>query len=275
MKKMVHVKELNNTNEADELCVFCGNKLKEKNANLMGKVSCINCYVLWKRNMEKCCGPNCNRVGEKVKNFMKNRQFCTTCYFRLQRKKFSEKDILNSIATKESNNLFKVEKKIGDGAQGVVYKAKDMYGRLVAIKKIDMKETSIIIIINDELIITKKNINVNVIKFLSSYQVDGEVWMITEYHPYSLFGILKKVQLQESDVATVLRDVANGLLYLHSTNIIHRDIKSNNIVISVHGVAKIIDFGASICLLKSVPYRKTIVGTTDFMVSRECDKYQK
>lgn len=258
--------QVHEVDEADDKCLFCN--MRKNNAKVIGSGSCINCYVLWKRNLEKCCGPNCNRTGDKVKNFMKNRQFCTTCYFKLQRKQFSEKDILESIAVKDNNvnNLFKIERKIGSGAQGVVYKAENKYGQAVAIKKIDMKETAIRFI-NDELIITKRNVNENVIRFLSSYQIDGEVWMITEYQPYSLWNILKKVQLQENDVAAVLRDVANGLFYLHSTQIIHRDIKSDNIVISENGVVKIVDFGASICLIKSISTRKTIVGTTDFMVN--------
>lgn len=254
-------------------CVFCN--IKENNAYIVGKASCINCFIQWRRNIDKCNGPNCNRTGEKVKNFMKNRQFCTTCYFKLQRKQFSEKDILLSIAIKNNNvnSLFKVEKKIGSGAQGTVYKAKDLEGRAVAIKKIDMKETPARFI-NDELIITKKNVNVNIIKFLSSYSVDGEVWMMTEYHPYSLLNILKIVQLQENDVATILRDVANGLHYLHTIRIIHRDIKPDNIVISVDGVVKIVDFGASICLIKNLPTRKSIVGTTDFMVNLKLQLFE-
>lgn len=176
--------------------------------------------------------------------------------------------MLHSLSTNivEISSLYEVETTIGEGGQGTVYKAKDKENNTVALKKIVISETELSFI-NDELLISKKNMHPNILCHFNSYCDGGNVWMVMEYHAYSILDILNRVQLERGDIATMVRDVATGLEYLHELKLIHRDIKADNILISENGVCKIIDFGLSAYLRGADNYRQSLVGTTDFMVS--------
>eukprot|EP01089_Gocevia_fonbrunei_P022219 TRINITY_DN88_c0_g1_i3.p1 TRINITY_DN88_c0_g1~~TRINITY_DN88_c0_g1_i3.p1 ORF type:complete len:106 (-),score=12.18 TRINITY_DN88_c0_g1_i3:28-345(-) len=66
-------------------------------------------------------------------------------------------------------------------------------------------------------------------------------------------------QLTELQIAAVLRDSVKGLVYLHNSKIIHRDMKAANILINEQGVCKLADFGVS--AKQETSKNQTVVGT--------------
>jgi len=115
----------------------------------------------------------------------------------------------------------------------------------------------------------------NVVSCLSSFVVEEELWLVMpllsggscsavlRQHPEFKLGIK-----DEALLATILRDVLQGLMYFHKSGRIHRDIKSGNVLLSQDGVAKISDFGVSGSLIEN-GYKKnnrlTFTGTPCWM----------
>lgn len=263
MKKIVEKKRKENV----DICCFCSVE-RSICAKIGHTKCCINCYVKWTREFERCCGPGCPRTGKMVKNFKRNRRFCNRCVKKIQDNKITEKQMLESLSTSIQNidELYEIEKKLGEGGQGTVYKAKDKENNIVALKKLIVSKSNLIFL-NDEMLISKKTLNPNILRYHDIYFDRKNIWMVMEYHPFSLMKIVHTIQLEEGDVATIVRDIASGLNYLHNIKLVHRDIKPDNIVISHNGVCKIIDFGMSAYLRGADNSRRSEVGTIDFMVS--------
>jgi serine/threonine protein kinase len=72
--------------------------------------------------------------------------------------------------------------------------------------------------------------------------------------------------LKEDQIAYILQQSLQGLLYLHSMNIIHRDVKAGNILLDGLGAVKIADFGVSEQLSDAVSRSDTRIGTPLWMV---------
>lgn len=83
----------------------------------------------------------------------------------------------------------------------------------------------------------------NIVQYYSSHRVDKELWMVMEYLGGGcLTEILEQfedVQMNESQIAWVCKQVLQGLQFIHSKHRIHRDIKSDNILLGVEGEVKI------------------------------------
>lgn len=72
-------------------------------------------------------------------------------------------------------------------------------------------------------------------------------------------------QIPESVIAYILKEILTGLDSLHSRRQLHRDLKSDNILLSLNGDVKIADFGFAIQLTKEILNRKSLVGTPAWM----------
>lgn len=98
--------------------------------------------------------------------------------------------------------------------------------------------------LRQEIDILRKLYHENVIQFLDSFETSTEFCLVTELAPGQLYEILEDdKKLPESEIKNIARQLVSGLFYLHSNNIIHRDIKPQNVLISANGIIKICDFG--------------------------------
>lgn len=242
-------------------CVFCQDR--KASAYIAETRCCINCFVKWKREYGKCCGPGCKNSGSSVKNTIDSKRFCTKCYMRFERKKISDLDVLKSLVNSDENGYKGYEplqKICDDCTNSVVYKTTERKSNdTVAIKVITVREKATnACVINDEIIFLKKYRHPNIVKFIDSFYLTKEVWIVMEYLPYSLSDIVGKYVFKSGEIAKVCSDVLDGLKYLHAMNIVHRDLKSNNIGITGDGVVKLIDFGCSVLLKRKQPLRRSV-----------------
>lgn len=139
---------------------------------------------------------------------------------------------------------------IGEGTYGSVWLARAPNGTKVALKKIrkEKKEGFPITAIREIKILKQlKHPNIVVLKDVVSSHMpgkEGDVFMCFQFCDHDLTGLLEsKVHLSDALVKYYLRGILEGLLYLHKSMILHRDIKGANILISNNGEVRIADLG--------------------------------
>jgi p21-activated kinase 1 len=157
--------------------------------------------------------------------------------------------------------------KIGQGASGGVFRAENLStGLFMALKQVALKYQVRKDAILNELHVLMTVEHPNIVRFFEAFLWEGDLWMVLEYmEGGSLAGLLRALYLTETQIATVLKQVLQGLAHLHSQNIIHRDIKSDNILLTRTGQIKITDFGFSAPAGEALPRRCSMVGTPYWM----------
>uniref|UniRef100_A0A8C7CJK7 Serine/threonine-protein kinase TAO3 n=1 Tax=Oncorhynchus kisutch TaxID=8019 RepID=A0A8C7CJK7_ONCKI len=140
---------------------------------------------------------------------------------------------------------------IGHGSFGAVYFARNSYSKeVVAIKKMSYngKQTTekwqdII----KEVKFLEQLHHPNTIEYKGCYLKDNTAWLVMEYCLGSASDLLEvhKKPLQEVEIAAITHGALQGLAYLHSRNMIHRDVKAGNILLTEPGLVKLADFGSA------------------------------
>ncbi|KAB5572044.1 HAL protein kinase [Coniochaeta sp. 2T2.1] len=85
----------------------------------------------------------------------------------------------------------------------------------------------------------------NVIETLDIVQEKGKWYEVMEYAPYDLFAIVMTGKMSREEITCCFLQMLSGVTYLHSMGLAHRDMKLDNVVVSEHGILKIIDFGSA------------------------------
>lgn len=118
---------------------------------------------------------------------------------------------------------------------------------MVAIKQIHLRRQVRKDLIVDEVHMGKEDqVHKNMVQHIESYIWKNDVWIVMEYmEGGSLTDIVTQNYMAEREIAAVCREALQGLNHLHSRGIIHRDIKSDNILIGKQGQIKLCTFVAS------------------------------
>ncbi|KAL5033812.1 hypothetical protein BDEG_21814 [Batrachochytrium dendrobatidis JEL423] len=177
-------------------------------------------------------------------------------------------DVLKSIVSKEDPlKLYTKIKNIGHGASGSVYLAKhNTTGAIVAIKDMIMPRQPRKDMIVNEILVMKECQHPNIVNYIDSFLVRESLWVLMEYMEGGMLtDIIDKHTFTESQISSICLETLRGLYHLHTRNIIHRDIKSDNILLDRKGQVKISDFGYSAKLMNDRSRRATMVGTPFWM----------
>ncbi|XP_053860021.1 serine/threonine-protein kinase PAK 1-like, partial [Vidua macroura] len=117
-----------------------------------------------------------------------------------------------------------------------------------------------------ELMVMKTNKNPNLVNYLDSYLVDGQLWLVMEYMDGgTLSDVISETYLSEDEMAAISRECLQGLDFLHSNHVIHRDVKSSNILLRTDGSVKLADSGLFAQLTPEQSRRSSVAGTSGWM----------
>ncbi|ANZ74927.1 BA75_02981T0 [Komagataella pastoris] len=178
---------------------------------------------------------------------------------------------LRSVVVHDTDPVpyFQMIEKAGQGASGSVYLAKSKRTNSnVAIKQIDLQKQARKELIVNEILVMKDSRHKNIVNFLEAYLRNSyELWVVMEYmEGGSLTDIIENNNsLKESQIATICLETVKGLQFLHRKHIIHRDIKSDNVLLDSQGNVKLTDFGFCAKLTDQKTKRATMVGTPYWM----------
>ncbi|RFU81774.1 ste ste20 paka kinase [Trichoderma arundinaceum] len=192
---------------------------------------------------------------------------------------------LKEAVSKEDPNLsYSKQKKIGQGASGSVYVAKikdtavgiarDFLRQQgpraqVAIKQMDLAHQPRKELIVNEIMVMKDNRHKNIVNFLDAFlrNNNAELWVVMEFmEGGALTDVIdNNPSISEEQISTICHETCRGLQHLHAQSIIHRDIKSDNVLLDARGNVKITDFGFCAKLTEAKSKRATMVGTPYWM----------
>ncbi|EJT97097.1 Pkinase-domain-containing protein [Dacryopinax primogenitus] len=176
---------------------------------------------------------------------------------------------MRAVVDRENpKELYARIRKIGQGASGQVWVAKsNMGGHKVAIKQMDLSHQPRKELIVNEIIVMKESQHPNIVNFIASYLVNSnELWVVMEYmEGGALTDVIEHNNLSEDQISAICLETCKGLCHLHDQSIIHRDIKSDNVLLDAQGRVKITDFGFCAKLTETKSKRATMVGTPYWM----------
>ncbi|KAH3688946.1 hypothetical protein WICPIJ_000074 [Wickerhamomyces pijperi] len=175
------------------------------------------------------------------------------------------------VRNADPSPYFQMIEKAGQGASGIVYLAKSLKrnGLKVAIKQMDLNKQAKKELIVNEILVMKDSQHKNIVNFLEAFlKNNNDLWVVMEYmEGGSLTDVIENNEnlIEEDQISLICKEVTKGLKFLHNKKIIHRDIKSDNILLDLRGNVKITDFGFCAKLTPSKSKRATMVGTPYWM----------
>ncbi|KAG0746505.1 hypothetical protein G6F57_000923 [Rhizopus arrhizus] len=174
---------------------------------------------------------------------------------------------LKAICTEaDPTKLYRNMIKIGQGASGGVYTAQSVDTNMsVAIKQMNLAQQLRKDVIINEILVMREAQHKNIVNYIDSFLITNELWVVMEYmEGGSLTDIVTTSMMTEVQIATVCRETLKGIYHLHQLGIIHRDIKSDNVLLGLNGQVKLTDFGFC-ARLNNSETRTTMVGTPYWM----------
>jgi p21-activated kinase 1 len=161
--------------------------------------------------------------------------------------------------------LFGSMVRLDEGACATVYRGVHIpTGRICAIKVIKDTENTAEQTLLNEIGIMSAYKHQNIVEYIGAYLHKKQLWIAMEFlEGGKLTDLVQRVEFSEREIAYVCKEILQSLAYLHKDKLLHRDIKSDNILIGVNGEVKLADFGFCVELVDNK--RKTVIGTPYWM----------
>ena len=171
---------------------------------------------------------------------------------------------------------YEILDKLGEGAMGVVYRARDAtLGRVVALKMLSADlgaEEELHQRFQREAEAIGRLSHPNIVTVYDVGEASGQLYMAMELlEGDDLRSLIeKRAAIALADRVRILIQICTGLAYAHSRGVVHRDIKPANILVGSDGRAKILDFGlARVSARSTITRRGVILGTPDYMAPEQ------
>ncbi|KHJ46504.1 CNH domain protein [Trichuris suis] len=194
-------------------------------------------------------------------------------------------DDIDLNALRDPAGIFDLIEVVGNGTYGQVYKGRHVKtGQLAAIKIMNInqdEEEEIKLEIN---VLKKYSHHRNIATYYgafirkqpSSTGKGDQLWLVMEYcgagSVTDLVKCAKGASLKEEWIAYICREILRGLAHLHANKVIHRDIKGQNVLLTDNAEVKLVDFGVSAQLDRTVGRRNTFIGTPYWYTTLTNDK---
>uniref|UniRef100_A0A8C4R5L8 non-specific serine/threonine protein kinase n=1 Tax=Eptatretus burgeri TaxID=7764 RepID=A0A8C4R5L8_EPTBU len=194
-------------------------------------------------------------------------------------------DDIDLTALKDPAGIFELVEVVGNGTYGQVYKGRHVRtGQLAAIKVMDVtedEEEEIKLEIN---MLKKYSHHRNIATYYGAFIKkslpghDDQLWLVMEFcGAGSVTDLIKNTKgntLKEEWIAYICREILRGLSHLHQHKVIHRDIKGQNVLLTENAEVKLVDFGVSAQLDRTIGRRNTFIGTPYWMAPEviACDE---
>ncbi|XP_069368279.1 TRAF2 and NCK interacting kinase b isoform X10 [Paralichthys olivaceus] len=194
-------------------------------------------------------------------------------------------DEIDLSALRDPAGIFELVELVGNGTYGQVYKGRHVKtGQLAAIKVMDVtgdEEEEIKAEIN---MLKKYSHHRNIATYYGAFVkknppgMDDQLWLVMEFcGAGSVTDLIKNTKgssLKEEWIAYICREILRGLTHLHQHKVIHRDIKGQNVLLTENAEVKLVDFGVSAQLDRTVGRRNTFIGTPYWMAPEviACDE---
>ena len=156
--------------------------------------------------------------------------------------------------------------KLDEGSTGIIYKAFDPQMReTIAVKEMPLTDKNEKLLLEETQLMAVMS-HPNIVRFYSAHRVDQTLWILMELmNGGSLTNVATYCECQEPHIAYFAREVLKALQYMHANNMIHRDIKTDNVLLKATGEVRLADFGYAAQLSSSGESRKSVVGTPYWM----------
>ncbi len=156
---------------------------------------------------------------------------------------------------------------VGEGSSGYVYiGTMTATGRRVAIKRMQISMQTNIPSLENEIAMMELSRHPNIVQGIDTYMWEKELWIVMEaMEGGSLCDMIAATELDEILIGYICKQVTQALAFLHTRSRIHRDIKSDNVLLGLDGAVKLADFGYCVQLTEEQAKRNSLVGTPYWM----------